>query len=142
MEELVPALTSFGGSISRKTFWIGVGALVVASLVLGLIPYLGMVAPFALLYPWTCLAMQRLRDMGRAPALALIPVALSAVSTILALLTAASAVNPALIGVALLVGGMTVVVGMIAMVVAIGFLLWIGLTPGASDRPVAGGVQG
>lgn len=133
MEQLVPALTSFGGSISRQTFWIGVAALVVASLVFGLIPYLGTIASFALLYPWTCLAMQRLRDMGRAPALALIPVGLTAISTVFAMLTAASVLNPALFGLAMLIGGLTVMVGMISMLVAIGFLLWIGLTPGKSD---------
>jgi uncharacterized membrane protein YhaH (DUF805 family) len=57
MEELASILTSFEGAISRRTFWIGAAVLIVASLVLGWIPYLGMLVSFALLYPWTCLAM-------------------------------------------------------------------------------------
>lgn len=133
MEELAPILTSFHGAISRRTFWIGAVVLIVAGFIAGLIPYLGTLASFALLYPWTCLAMQRLRDMGRPAGLALIPVGLCAVSAILATVTAASTLNPALLGVAFLIGGLTIIVGTVAMLVALAFLLWIGLTPGKSE---------
>ncbi|NIJ18371.1 uncharacterized membrane protein YhaH (DUF805 family) [Sphingomonas naasensis] len=143
MEDLVPILTSFHGAISRRTFWIGAAVLIVASIVLGLIPYLGTIASLALLYPWTCLAMQRLRDMERPVGLALIPVGLAAISAVLGIVTMVSMFNPMLIGLALMVGGLTVLVGTISMLVAIAFLLWIGLTPGKSDagQPFLGGLR-
>jgi hypothetical protein len=81
--------------------------------------------------------------MGRAPALALIPVGLCGVSTLLGIVTAASVLNPVFLGVAVLFGGLTILVGTISMLIAIGFLLWIGLTPGSitDDQLFTGGLR-
>lgn len=133
MQDLVPVLTSYEGSISRRTFWTAAIVLMVAGLVLGFVPYVGALATMLLLYPWTCLAMQRLRDMGRPAGLAFVPAALCVVSALLGIAMTASVTNPALFGVAMMLGGITVLVGMIAAIVGLAFLLWIGLTPGKGE---------
>jgi hypothetical protein len=45
--------------------------------------------------------------------------------------------------VAVLFGGLTIVIGMVSMFVAIGFLIWIGVTPGKneSDPLFTGGLR-
>ena len=137
MQDLLPLYTSAHGSVSRRDFWIAAAVLLAAGIVLGFIPIIGSIASILLLYPWTCLAMRRLRDMGRAPAIALLPIGLCTVSALLAIVTAASIANPVLLGTAMVIGGIAVLVGTLSMILALLFLIWIGLAPGQHENAVS-----
>ncbi|MGK6325331.1 hypothetical protein ACMGDM_19870 [Sphingomonas sp. DT-51] len=128
MTDLLPLLTSANGTATRGEFLISAFALIVAGLVIGLVPVVGPIASLALLYPWTCLSMRRLADMGRPKALALIPLSLCGVAGALGLLTFAGASNPAALGATLMFAGFTLLVSSVAGLVALGFLVWIGLS--------------
>lgn len=141
MHDLIPLFTTCRGTASRGEFWRAGGLLFVGGFILSLAPLLGNVVPLLLLYPWTCLAMGRLRDMGRPPSFALAPAALCGVAALLGLGTAISAANPAQWGTALFLGGITVLIATLALLVACAFLLWIGLTPGLTERAAATGLQ-
>jgi uncharacterized membrane protein YhaH (DUF805 family) len=128
MRQLVRLLTSANGSATRGQFLVGGLALIAAGLVFGLIPVAGPIAVLALLYPWTCLSMRRLTDMGRSRRLALIPIGLCGVSGTLGVVTFAGASNPATIGATLMFAGLTLLVSSVAGLVAIAFLAWIALS--------------
>lgn len=133
MPDLLPLLVSTDGVASRRDFWIAAAVLLVAGIILGFIPVVGVIASLALLYPWTCLSMQRLRDMGRSPRLALIPVAFCCISGLLGLVTLMGASNPAMLAATVMLAGVTLLVSSIAMLVALAFLLWIGLSTRSPD---------
>ncbi|MDT8758781.1 hypothetical protein MZO42_08725 [Sphingomonas psychrotolerans] len=136
MENIVALLTSPGGTASRREFWIGGAILIGVNIVLNLVPLVGALARLALLYPWTCLSMARLNDMGHSPRLALLPLGFCAVAGLLGLITAIGMSNPALFASALMLAGVTLLVSSMAALVAIAFLLWLGLTPGATETAV------
>ena len=133
MPDLLPLLVSTDGVASRRDFWIAAAVLLIAGIVFGLLPIIGALASLALLYPWTCLSMQRLRDMGRSPRLALIPLSFCCISGLLGLVTLMGAGNPAMLAATVMLAGVTLLVSSIAMLVAVAFLLWIGLSTGSSD---------
>ncbi|WHU04330.1 hypothetical protein [Sphingomonas sp. NIBR02145] len=130
MHELLPMLTSPNQTVARTDFWIAGAVLFVVGLVLSIIPLLGMIVPLVLLYPWTCLAMGRLRDMDRTPWIAFGPAALCALCGGLGFATAVSAMTPAGLALAIVLGGATLTVATLALPLTLGFLLWIGLTDG------------
>lgn len=133
MTNIFSMLTGFDGTVSRQDFWTGVLVLVCVGAIGAFVPVLGSVASLALLYPWTCLAMKRLRHMNRPVGIVLVPLGLCAAAVILGLVVAIGARTPALYAAAFVAGGLALIVGSLATLVAISFLLWIGLTPGDGD---------
>ncbi|WNG45919.1 DUF805 domain-containing protein [Archangium minus] len=129
------------GRIERRDFWIGFAIIVVASFVLGVIPILGQLLGFLLLWPQICIHSKRLHDMGKTAWLQLIPfgatviaMVLAAVSGGMAMMGAASmneqgddsaAVGSAMAGMGAALGFMG-----LAFLVGLAFLLWVGLTKG------------
>lgn len=123
-------LLAHGGRINRKIFWTGVAILVVASLVLGSLPGVGTVLSLALLYPWTCLLIKRLHDFGRSGLLVMVPLLPTAVAALLSVwITFAASFSGSSAGV-FAAAGLAATFGLVAMLIALAFLLWVGLKPG------------
>lgn len=134
MPDYFTLLTSPKGRIGRQTFWILAVGLVVASMVFSIVPLIGTLASMALLWPWTCLSIKRLHDMGRPGALAFIPLSAGLVSGGLAILSALLALNPLTVLSTLAVAGVAAITGTIALLICLAFVLWMGLSQG---RPTA-----
>lgn len=123
MENFIPLFTETRGEIGQRDFWIGAAVLFAAGLVANLIPFVGTFVALALLYPWTCLALKRLRDAGRPASLAVVPLLLGLFSIAGSLLAvAALTLSAALAGLLLSAGG-------VAGLLALAFIVWLGLTP-------------
>lgn len=121
---------SIDGRTGRKDFWLGAAALIGAGLVGGLIPLVGPLVSLALIVPWTCLTAKRLHDIGRSGWLVLVAVVPSVISGAMALFTALATANVAALGLAFAGAGVTLMVSTVALLVSLGFLLWVGLKPG------------
>ena len=130
---------SSDGRISRQQFWIGALILIGAGVVAGWIPLINVIFFFVSLYAWVCLYSKRLHDFGKSGWLTAIPVSLFIAAFFLAMLTMGGMAamgafkgmhgdyaNPA----AMLGAGITAMLLGLAALVALGFLLWVGLTPG------------
>lgn len=122
MERLFSLFTTTGGEIRQRDFWLGALALFVAGVVAGMIPHAGSVVTLALLYPWTCLALKRLRDIGRPEHWAGALVLLGLFSTGVSLLARSGLVAP-------MVTGPLLALGVLAGLLAIAFLVWLGMAP-------------
>ena len=119
-----------GGRIDRKTFWIGAGVLLLASLILGSLPGVGTVLSLALLYPWTCLMIKRLHDFGRSGWLVLVPLLPTAATALLSVwLSFAASLSGTSAGV-FVAAGLAATFGLVTMLIALAFLLWVALKPG------------
>lgn len=129
------------GRTGRKDFWITFLILVGAGLLIGWIPFVGLV----ILYSGICIRSKRLHDMGRTGWLQLVPVLTYVAVTIFTLYYVIGAIiaganwnhlteTAATVGLA--IGGLTLFGSwMVAFLVDIAFLLWIGLSEGeASDN--------
>lgn len=130
-------MLNFDGRIRRSHFGIAWLILFGVGLVAGFIPFLGTVLSLALIWPNLAIAVKRLHDMGFSGWLAAIPYAAGLVGGVVAVVSvgAAALVNMealanedpmaflALLGPAMGIFGIVALIG-------IGFLLWIGLTPG------------
>lgn len=126
------------GRIGKRDFWIGFAILFVANLVLGMIPVLGALISLALIYPMVCLYSKRLHDFGKTGWLTAIPFVVMALALVVGLITGGMAVigmgaagsDQAAAGAAMaglgMFGGLMALAGLIAL----GFLLWVGLTNG------------
>lgn len=125
-----PLFLSLDGRIGRKEFWIGAVALVGVGLLANLMPILGPLVSLALMAPWTCLMAKRLHDFGRSAWLVLIALIPSAGSAALGLFTALAATNAATMGAAFAGAGLTLAASFIALIVSLGFLIWVGVKPG------------
>ncbi|WP_342250341.1 hypothetical protein [Sphingomonas sp. OTU376] len=136
MENIIALLTSPDGTASRREFWIGGAVLVGVNMVLNLVPILGALATLALLYPWTCLSMARLNDMGQSPRVALVPLAFCSIAALFGLVITMGTSDSALVASTLMLAGITVLVSAMAALVAVAFLLWLGLAPGRLEAPV------
>jgi uncharacterized membrane protein YhaH (DUF805 family) len=128
------------GRIGRREFWIGFVIVFAASLVVNMIPVLGAVIGLLLIWPQICIHAKRLHDMDKSGWLMLIPfgvtilcVGLAAViggagfigAMALSSADADTVAAGASIAAAMLAGGFV----LLAMLVGLGFLLWVGLTP-------------
>ncbi|HEX6861037.1 MAG TPA: DUF805 domain-containing protein [Caulobacteraceae bacterium] len=135
------------GRISRQQFWIGALILIGAGVVAGWIPLINIIAWFVSLYAWVCLYSKRLHDMGRSGWLTALPVALFVAAGAFALLTmgglaATGAFNTGYMHDGAYMGGgymhpgammgMGVSMALFSLVglIALLFMLWVGLTPG------------
>lgn len=125
------------GRIGRQEFWIGYAILFALWFIGGMIPGLNLVIGFILLWPNICITAKRLHDMGKTAWLMLIPGGVAFLCVIVGLMVGgmamigagamngdAAAAGAGLAGVGMIMGFMG-----IAILVALGFLLWVGLTP-------------
>lgn len=130
---------SFEGRIGRQAFWIAWLALLGVNVVLGWIPLIGWLLGLVSIYCSICIYATRLHDMGHTAWLQLIPFLVWIVAGVAMVMGAGgSAIVAALADgrdsavAAAALGGLGI--GLLAITVAclvqLGFLLWIGLTPG------------
>lgn len=131
------AMFSFQGRLRRSHFWIGFLIIFGASLVLGWIPFLGGLISLALIWPNLAISVKRLHDMGKSGWLVAIPWAISTILVIVGFVMmfvgiAASGMdenyyenNPMA---ALSIMGPAAGAFIIASLVNLGFLLWVGIT--------------
>ena len=127
------------GRIGQKDFWIGFLILFVVSFVVHFIPVLGQILWLVLIYPTVCLYSKRLHDFGKSGWLVLVPYAVLFLALVIAVMFVGTAVlmggasnldtGAAAAGA---VGGLMLagLVGLAALLVCLGFLLWVGLSKG------------
>jgi uncharacterized membrane protein YhaH (DUF805 family) len=118
------------GRTSKRDFWIGFAGLVGAGIVANLLPMIGGVVSLALLYPAAALMAKRLHDFGRSGWLVMVPVAPTALAASIAQLATMTIGNPATVGAGLAAAGLAALLSMVAMLVGIAFLLWVGTRDG------------
>jgi len=123
------------GRIGRQAYWIGWLVLIGVNTLLFWVPFLSLVT----IYCWICVCSKRFHDMGRSGWLSAIPVTLSIVVPIGAVLAIAGAAVAASISGA---GDETVIAAVLsavagsallllgALVIGIGFLIWQGVAQG------------
>ncbi len=126
-------LLGFTGRTSRRDFWIGILGLTAAGLFLGVIPVVGTVASLALLVPAAALVTKRLHDFGRSGWLGLVPLAPTLLAGIVAMLASLAVQDPATITAGLAAAGLAAVLSMVAMLISLAFLLWVGTRQGDED---------
>ncbi|MDO9472116.1 MAG: DUF805 domain-containing protein [Caulobacter sp.] len=126
------------GRIGRQAYWIGWLVLIGVNTLLFWVPFLSLVT----IYCWICVCSKRFHDMGRSGWLSAIPVTLSIVMPIGAVLAIAGAAVAASISGA---GDETVIAAVLsavagsallllgALVIGIGFLIWQGVALGEPD---------
>lgn len=129
------ALLTYTGRMRRQHFWISFLIIFGANIILGLIPFIGWLLAFALIYPSVCISIKRLHDMGKTGWLSLVPYVGSVVSIIVMFVGGAGAFmtaamtggepNPAAMMGAF---GAIALGGLISLVTGLGFLIWIGVT--------------
>ncbi len=124
---------SFNGRIRRTHYWIGWAIVFVVGLVIGMIPFLGVLG-ILLLWPNLAIGVKRLHDMGKTGWLIAIPYVVQMLTVIYVIATIGMAAfadpdgfddMPPEQALALL--GPTMGALLIAMVVSIGFWLWMGI---------------
>lgn len=128
---------SADGRIGRQSFWIAILILIGVNVVLGWIPLIGALVGLALIYPSVCVYSKRLHDMGKSGWLQVWPIAICVVLFIVAgvsvggaaAMGAFSGSDDLAAGAAMGGMGMMAISVGLAFVIAIGFLLWLGLTP-------------
>jgi uncharacterized membrane protein YhaH (DUF805 family) len=128
------------GRIGQKDFWIGLAIIVAVWVVCSFIPLLGQIVQLVLIYAGVCVMSKRLHDMGKTGWLAAVPYGLLAVAMVLTLVTVIGAMTAAglsqntgdaAVGVgAAAAVGMAGLVMLLAGLVGLGFVLWVGLTKG------------
>lgn len=126
---------SFEGRIRRSHFWIAWGILFVGGMVLGMIPILGGIIGLLLIWPNLAIYVKRLHDMDKTGWLVLVPIGLTLVLGVVAVMIAGVGAmslgeyedDPAAL---MAVMGPAAAVFLLIFLVQIGFLIWIGATPG------------
>ncbi len=126
------------GRISRQTFWICAGVLVVASLVMGMIPVVGALASLALLWPWLVVLTKRLHDINRSGKLALAMLIPNLAASLLALAVGIMSMSPATALAALSLAGLLAAVGGLAMLVSVALLIWLAVSVGDAEANTYG----
>lgn len=127
------------GRIGRPAFWIGWLVLVGINSVIHFLPLIGQLIGLATIYCSVCVFSKRLHDMGRSGFLQIWPML---ICTALVVGAAMMAAGPALVAAvsdadesAIMAAVMAGVGGMLlaflaALVIGLGFVLWVGVTPG------------
>ena len=133
------------GRLGQRDFWIAWLILFVATLVASMIPLLGQLIALALIFPNVCITSKRLHDFGRSGWLAAIPYVAGAVVGVVGMVTGGAAMMAGGLGgrgagaVAAMGGmGIMMLLAMLMFVVALGFLLWVGLSRGDSQTNAYG----
>lgn len=126
------------GRIGQKDYWIGVGILFAANLILSWIPLLGLVVTIAVIYGGVCVSSKRLHDIGKSGWLAAVPYGVWGAAVILSLASFFGGIVSTAsyghdFGVMTGIGGM---VGLwsLAFLVNIAFVIWLGVTAGDPDE--------
>ena len=121
------------GRIGQKDYWIGVGVLFAAGLVLGWLPLIGPLISLASIYFGVCVSSKRLHDMGKSGWLAAIPYGVTAVAVVLSAMTFIGGIVSTGYGNDFgALAGMGAAGGVwgLAFIVNLAFLIWLGITPG------------
>jgi uncharacterized membrane protein YhaH (DUF805 family) len=126
------------GRTSKRDFWIGFAGLVGAGIVANLLPLIGGVVSLALLYPAAALMAKRLHDFGRSGWLVMVPLLPTALAGSVAILATMTIGNPATVGAGLAAAGFAALLSTVAMLVGIGFLLWVGTRDGDASANAHG----
>lgn len=129
------------GRIGQKDYWIGALILFGIGLVSSALHFLAPLIWLALIFPWICIIAKRLHDAGRSGWMMLIPVAVGClaalagvvfgvIGAVAAFVTGSGWDHPA--GWAAFIGslGAAVAFFVLAGVVKVVFLLWVGLSAG------------
>lgn len=121
------------GRIGQQDYWIGFAILFLANLVLSWIPLIGLVVSLAAAYGGVCLSSKRLHDMGRSGWLAAIPYGVLVGATLLSAVSLMGMVGAASydngFGMAARLGSFGLL-WTLAILVNIGFVIWLGITAG------------
>lgn len=125
------------GRMGQKDYWIGVGILFVAGLVLGNVPVIKMLWPFASLYFAVCVYGKRLHDIGQSAWMILLPFGIMIAATVLAgFLGGAAILGASATGsdsAAVLGGlaglGMAGFIMFAAAAACLGWVIWLGTRP-------------
>jgi uncharacterized membrane protein YhaH (DUF805 family) len=135
------------GRLGQRDFWIAWAIVFAASLVASVIPLIGPLVALALVVPNVCITSKRLHDFGRTGWLAAVPYAAGAVVGAVGAVTGGAAMMAGGLGgrglgAAAMMGsmGLMAFLGLAVFVIAVGFLLWVGLTRGDA-QPNAYGPQ-
>lgn len=121
------------GRIGQKDYWIGVGILFAAGVVLGWLPLIGTLVSLASIYFGICVSSKRLHDMGRSGWLAAIPYGVTALAVVLSAMTFFGGIVSTSYGndFGMLQGmGMAGGVWGLAVIINLAFLIWLGVTAG------------
>ena len=118
----VKLLLSPQGRITRAPFWFGIMVIIIASLALRLIPGpIGRLVSLVLLWPQICVNAKRLHDMGRTGWWLVAPILIGVAGLAIAFVMGSGGGIPPQPAIAPLA---------VVALVSLGFLLWLGLTPG------------
>ena len=128
------------GRIGQKDFWVAWVILLVATLISRIIPVLGIVLGIILIYPTVCIYSKRLHDFGKSGWLTVIPYTVFSAALVIGAVTGGAAMmasigapGSAAAGAAAVGGfGVVILLMLVAGIIAIGFLLWVGLSKGDS----------
>ncbi|MFN3859374.1 MAG: DUF805 domain-containing protein [Caulobacter sp.] len=123
------------GRIGRQNFWIGFAITFVAGMVVNSIPFLGFLLGILLIWPMIVLHAKRLHDIGHSAVLLLVPIGISVVLAVMAVIIGGGALFAASEGdmdTMDFFAGLLPAIGIMALavLVEVAFLLWCGLTPG------------
>ena len=132
--DFASAMFSFNGRLRRQHFWISWLILLGAGVVLGWIPFLGIILSLAMIWPNIAIVVKRLHDMGKSGWFVVIPWVANIIGVVMIISAAGMAIitNPgafesedpsvALSMLGSMMGGLSIM-----FLVNIAFLLWIGI---------------
>jgi len=138
MDDLGKVFFSPEGRMRRKDFWLAWIVLFAAGWLLNLAPPFGWILSLVGIWCSVCIHTKRLHDMGRSGWLQLIQYVTWTVFTLFAVSVGAAAAvsaiiagdDPAATFAALAGAGAVVLAFLLALLITLAFLLWVGLTPG------------
>lgn len=143
--DFATAMFKFDGRLRRSHFWISWVILFFGGLVLGMIPFIGILFSIALIWPQVAIEVKRLHDMGRSGWWVLAHIGANIVLMIIAFASlmgnfmanadALESEDPAAI--MALLGSIGFVV-LLFFVVNLGWLLWIGIVDSKPGRNIYG----
>lgn len=131
------------GRVGQRDYWIGIGILFAANLVLSWIPLIGVVVSLAATYAGICVSSKRLHDMGRSGWLAAIPFGIYVAATVLSAVSFLGAMGATAYNnhMGILAGfGMLGLLWTLAVILNIAFVIWLGVTAGQPEDNVYGPV--